>query len=299
MNNSFYNSIPTYQSMCEKTEEILWNKSVKSLYIGETVLKRNIPAFSIGHSYGAILYVGGFHSQEWLTILTMYKFIEDILESLNENKNLAGIDIAQPLLSRGIIIVPCINIDGMELVANGFESAGCHKESVKAISDGNLNCWNANIRGVDINHNFDAGYDLVKQMERESGIIGPAPRQYGGECAESEPETRALTELCLKYDVSRVVAFHSQGEEIFYYYGENTPVHSKTLADIFASSCGYEVLEPTGMASHGGFKDWFVEKMRKPGFTVEIGKGVNPLPVENFDKIYTKILEMMTLGMII
>lgn len=299
MNTYFYKSIPTYSSMCEKAQQILQNKPINPLNIGKTVLGRDIPAFSIGPLHGAVLYVGGFHSQEWLTILTLYNLLEDISSSIKQNKNLAGIEIVDSLFSRGIIIIPCINIDGMDLIANGFCSAGNYENFVREISDGDLSRWNANINGVDINHNFDAGYELVKQAEIQNGITGPAPRQYGGVCPESEPETKALTNLCIQYDISRVVAFHSQGEEIFYHYGENTPPHAKSLAQIFASSSGYEVLEPTGMASHGGFKDWFIEKTGRPGFTIEIGKGVNPLPVTDFDEIYNKILEMMVLGIVL
>lgn len=299
MNDTFYKSVPTYKGMCKKAEQILNNKKIENLYIGKTVLGRNIPAFSIGAKQGAVLYVGGFHSTEWLTVLTLFKLLEDISQTYVNNENLAGIDIIESIETKGIIIVPCINIDGQELIANGFKSAGDFKKEVEKISKCDLSRWNANIRGVDINHNFDAGYELVKEMEIKNGITEPAPRQYGGTCAESEPETQALVKLCKQYDISRVIAFHSQGEEIFYHYGENTPPHSKTLAQIFATSSGYEVLEPTGMASHGGFKDWFIEKMCKPGFTLELGKGENPLPVEQFPEIYDKILEMMVLGIVL
>ena len=294
MESSFYKSVPNYKSIIKKSRDILQNQSIKSMCIGKTVLERDIPTFSIGSPNKAILYVGGFHPQEWLTVLAMFRLLEDI-SSIITNET----DLTKALSTRGVIIVPCINIDGMELVANGFESAGCYRGLVEEISGGDLSRWNANIKGVDINHNFDAGYDIVKQMEMESGITKPSPRQYGGQYAESEPETRSLTELCIKYDISRVMAFHSQGEEIYYHYGDNTPSHSRQLADIFAKSSGYEVLHPSGMASHGGFKDWFIEKTGKPGFTIEIGNGQNPLPVEDFQNIYDRIFEMMILGIVI
>ena len=56
--------------------------------------------------------------------------------------------------------------------------------------------WQANARGVDINHNFNAGWAALQLQERAAGIGGPSPRQWGGPAPESEPETRAMTELC-------------------------------------------------------------------------------------------------------
>lgn len=69
--------------------------------------------------------------------------------------------------------------------------------------------------GVDINHNFDAGWETLHQMERESGITGPAPRQYGGPAPESEPETQALVRLCRSHPFRHALAFHSQGKKSF------------------------------------------------------------------------------------
>jgi g-D-glutamyl-meso-diaminopimelate peptidase len=84
-------------------------------------------------------------------------------------------------------------------------------------------------------------------------------------------------------------SFHSAGEELFWYYGPKTPLLSRDIAEEFSFSCGYKVSFPSGMASHGGLKDWYIEKFRRPGFTVEIGKGENPLPLSDFDDIYEKL----------
>ena len=32
--------------------------------------------------------------------------------------------------------------------------------------------------------------------------------------------------------------------------------------------------------------DWFLQEFRKPGYTIEVGSGTNPLPLEQFDEIY-------------
>ena len=71
------------------------------------------------------------------------------------------------------------------------------------------------------------------------------------------------------------------------------------MAQILASSSGYALSEPEGIASHGGLKDYFIQKYRRPGFTIEVGRGKNPLPPSDAPAIYEKIREMMTLAMIL
>ena len=70
------------------------------------------------------------------------------------------------------------------------------------------------------------------------------------------------------------------------------------MAEIFAASSGYALDVPTTLAVGGGFKGWFIEHFRRPGFTIELGKGKNPLPPTDCEKIYTKVKEMMMLGLL-
>lgn len=53
--------------------------------------------------------------------------------------------------------------------------------------------------------------------------------------------------------------------------------------------CFYEVSKQKGLASHAGFKDWFIETYERPAFTIEVGKGENPLPLTQLDDIYYRI----------
>ena len=94
-------------------------------------------------------------------------------------------------------------------------------------------------------------------------------------------------------------ALHSQGEEIFWQYGDKKPPRSETIAKILAAASGYRLVDNTGLASHGGFKDWFIEYFNKPAYTIEIGKGKNPLPVRDFDGIFQKTLPMLAVSTVI
>ena len=69
------------------------------------------------------------------------------------------------------------------------------------------------MRGVDINHNFNAYWHKLRQMEIEDGITGPAMTRYGGTYPESEPESKYLADLTRKCEFGYTLAFHSQGKK--------------------------------------------------------------------------------------
>jgi g-D-glutamyl-meso-diaminopimelate peptidase len=67
------------------------------------------------------------------------------------------------------------------------------------------------------------------------------------------------------------------------------------MAEIMAASSGYALDVPVNIATGGGFKDWFIKEYSRPGFTVEVGKGENPLPITQATQIYKQIEEMLVL----
>lgn len=295
--DQFYCNPPRYDDVLKKLSQLhRQNRKLKIFSIGKSVLGRKICAASIGDLTNATLYIGAIHSQESLTTTVLMKFLEEIITS----KEMFGVNIDDVFAKRGLIVVPMVNPDGVELALGGLKQAGPYAQKVKQIMKDNPDkIWQANIRGVDLNHNFDAGFETLQEMEKSAGILGPAPTQYGGAFPNSEPESSALVKLTKKFDVQKVFAFHSQGEEIYYSYGENTPPSSERMAQALGASSGYTVLSPSGLASHGGFKDWFIDKMHRPGFTIEIGKGKNPLPISDFESVYKKINEMLLIGFLL
>ena len=261
----------------------------KSFFVGRSVLGRKIRVLSIGKTAGSVLFAGATHGSEWLTSLVIFRFFNDICYAFEHGEKLFGTDIRKVIEKRGFSVIPVLNPDGVEININGKSGAFSSGRKVERLSGGDYEHWNANAAGVDINHNFGAGWEILHRQERENGIFGPAPRKYGGPRPFSEPETRAACGFCSTFDVKRLYSFHSQGEEIFWYYGRKTPIIGRDMAEEFADACGYKIAMPEGMAANGGFKDWYIEKFGRPGFTIEIGKGENPLPLSDFDEIYEKL----------
>lgn len=265
---------------------------------GKSHLKRELFSLSIGSGTNYVLYVGGVHAQEWITSVLLMRFYENICEKFASGKELAGLCTREILSDRRLIIIPELNPDGIEIALSGGDAALGYKAVCEKASGGDYSSWNANARGVDINHNFDARWDILHEMGAREGITAPSPRLWGGTHAESEDETKALTRLCRELPIRHAVALHSQGEEIYWDYGKIMPPKAFLMAKIFSAITEYTLVKNEGLASHGGFKDWFVSEFSRPAFTVEVGKGENPLPVSQLDDIYTKIEEMLCVGII-
>ncbi len=263
--------------------------------VGKSVLGKDILTLNIGNGSEAVLLCGAFHGSERLTATLLMMFAEKLCESLSTDGCVAGIRAGKVLYDRRLVILPMVNPDGCDIAGEGSVNCGIFKESVNKISLGDFSHWNSNVRGVDINHNFDAGWDILHALEQRSNIYGPSPSRYGGPRPESEPETAALVNLCAEYNFSHVTAFHSQGEVIYWNYDGNSTPKGKHMAALLSASSGYALDKPSAIASHGGFKDWFISKYKRPGFTVEIGKGKNPLPSSDIDEIYLRLEEMLML----
>lgn len=267
--------------------------------IGCSVLGRPIRGLTFGNGTDRVLMAAAFHGQEWLTALICLRLCEEIGNALDTGKVLAGWNMRRALRDRQIVWVPLVNPDGVEIAVHGAATAGAYAEQVRDNGGDIHGRWQANARGVDINHNFNAGFKELQQEERKKGIVGPAARQWGGPYPTSEPETSALVELCNSVSFRHVVALHSQGEEIYWHYGEHTPPESRLMASVMAAVSGYTVAAPDGLAAHGGFKDWFIDTHHKPGFTVELGKGTNPLPVTAFESVYQKARDLLVVALLI
>ncbi|MBR3144410.1 MAG: M14 family metallocarboxypeptidase [Clostridia bacterium] len=289
----------------QSLDYVKYQKAVNDVYekysfvhknvIGKSVMGKNIYALKIGEGEETVLYAAAFHGSEHITTNIALMFCHNLCEAINKNKPLCDIDIKRALNGRSITVIPRVNPDGADISILGEKGAGEFKSLVRKLSGGDYAHYNANARGVDINHNFRAGWDKLKAVEKAHGIYCPAARRFGGYAPESEPETAALVRFCREEKVKHVAAFHTQGEVIYWNFGEHTPKDSKRMAKVLSSVSGYALDVPIGIATGGGFKDFFIEEFCRPGFTIEFGKGENPLQIKDTAKIYQKAEEMLTI----
>ena len=102
-----------------------------------------------------------------------------------------------------------------------------------------------------------------------------------------------------KFDPALVLAYHTQGEVIYWRFLDYMPVGSADIARVFSSVSGYSAEETPYASGFAGYKDWFIQDYNRPGYTIEAGLGVNPLPIEQFDGIYRQNLGILTLGAVL
>jgi len=95
-----------------------------------------------------------------------------------------------------------------------------------------------------------------------------------------------------------LLTLHTQGEVIYYGWQDAINTH-KRIAEIFSMLSGYALEEPEEISFGGGFKDWFVSRFSMPGFTIECGKGTNPLPPSKIMPIYKRLFEMLCIATIL
>ncbi len=266
--------------------------------IGTSHAKRNIYALKLGRVADCVLYAGAFHGSERITCTLLLMFIEKFCNALKKGLQVAGIDARRALYQKGLIVVPLVNPDGCEIAHSGKNACGDYKDKIKKLCKDDFLHWNANLQGVDINHNFDAGWDKLKQAEQKMGILGPAPTRYGGTHPESEPETVALCNLCRHIRFRHAFAFHTQGEVIYHRFGDKVIARGEKMAQIMSASSGYNLEVASGIAEGGGFKDWFISEFSRPAFTIEAGLGMNPLPPEDLENIYQRLQELLMLGIV-
>ena len=189
-----------------------------------------------------------------------------------------------------------LNPDGVEYRLNGIGLNNPLRERLIKYNGGSedFSMWNLNAKGVDLNHNYNAGFSEYKHIEKELDIT-QGKMKYSGEFFESENETRALCDFIRFHieELKGVISFHSQGEEIYYSYNQNVPEKSKHLVKIMERMTGYKGSFPQGTASYGGLTDWLINELNLPSFTLECGRGKNPLPKENILPIYSRLRELM------
>ena len=261
--------------------------------IGNSVENREIPEVLIGSGEKKIHYNASFHANEWITTPVLLTFLNDYALSLTNQTPIRGLNTFPLYSQASLSIVPMVNPDGVNLVLNGVSEESPWRSRVIEWNNGSTDFsgWKANIRGVDLNDQFPAEWEL----ERARNPKLPGPRDYGGETPLSEPEAIAMVDLTRSGDFESVLAFHTQGEVIYWGFENLEPPESEAMVAEFSRVSGYEPVQT--IDSYAGYKDWFIQDWRRPGFTVELGTGTNPLPLSQFDEIYEEALGIFLAGL--
>ncbi len=259
--------------------------------IGETMLGKSLYMIDIGspEAESDVLYVASHSATDYITTLVLLRFINEYCEYYKNSSIAFGINIRKLFQNRCIHIVPCLNADGVDIHLNGTDDSCILHERIQKMSGGVFSKWKSNARGVDLSHNYDAGFYEYKELECKQ-CIEAGSEGYSGVLPESENETGALANYLRFNDkIKAVVSLHTTGERIHYASGEKFPNGSYSIAKQMQLLSGYSVDETKEDASGGSLTDWCIEELGIPAFRVDCGKGDDPLPLSDFYKIYSDL----------
>jgi g-D-glutamyl-meso-diaminopimelate peptidase len=270
---------------------------------GQSALGRNLYYIKLGNGPNQVFYNGAHHGLEWITVPVLMKFIEDFSKAYALGETLSrGYNPRSIWNTSSIYIIPMVNPDGIDLVLNGLQPDNPNYDNLIRWNRGSTDfstVWQANNRGVDLNHNYNAAWELSKQAEAQYGITGPGPTRYSGPSPESEPETQAIVRFTRNHNFRLVLAYHSQGQVIYWNFMDMAPPVARLIGEHLSRASGYRLDQTVGIASYAGYKDWFIQEYQRPGYTIEVGLGRNPLPISQFPRIYNDNLELLLLASII
>ncbi len=277
-------SLYTYEDM-EKDLEVLSNhfSSFCELdSIGETFDSRKLYRLSVGNPKSKNQYIvtGSIHAREYITTKLVMMLTYDFLYSYQNQDVL-------------IHIVPMVNPDGVsisQLGKSGIRTDKAYRriDEIAALDNSSvdnsnyLRLWKANANGVDLNRNFDALWDSYQ------GAGHPSADMYKGTSPGCEPEAAALIKLTKENPIKKTISYHTQGQVIYWYFGQEGDLLQQTekFAKDISSSTGYPTDANYEKLDPAGYKDWALDKLGIPSITIEVGHGGQPVDESQISDIY-------------
>lgn len=288
------------------TELIIDGLSVRYPYIevdaiGRSVMGKNLYSMTIGNGQTHIFYNATHHANEWITTPLLLKYMEEYAFQFSIGGSIYNTSATALYNNTTLHMVALVDPDGMDLVTGALNS-GQFYETALQIS-GNYPTipfplgWKANITGTDLNLNYPAEWERARELKFAQGFVSPAPRDFVGIAPLTAPESRAIATYTQNHDFSLVIAYHTQGQVIYWKYLDYEPPRSKDIGEAMSNASGYPLSETPEYSAYAGYKDWFIQEYNQPGYTIEAGIGDNPLPISQFDEIYNNNIGILTIGM--
>lgn len=269
--------------------------------LGNTADGREISEAVLGNpkASGHILIQASIHGREYLNTLLAMKQIEEYLDGY-ESGSYEKTPLRTLYQDLCIHVIPMANPDGAAISQSGPEGLRNEKmqKQVREIYQADLESgrtdlkeedywktWKANGNGVDLNRNFDAGW------QEYQGTSRPSSDGYKGTAPGCEPETRAILKVQQENPIVCCISYHSSGNLIYWNYGGQGQVleQDEILAEKIREVTGYEMHSTVeDRADMAGCSDYFMLKLNIPAVTIENGTGTCPLELEEWDAIWEK-----------
>ena len=224
------------------------DKGVEVFTVGLSRQGRKILCFAHGSGAKPVVSTAAIHARENASAYAVLGQLEYALKN--------NVDYRQ-------YFIPLANPDGAELLRRYYDNG-----------EEKYRLWKANAVGVDLNVNFDANWGSGSQNVRTAG-----GENYIGANPFSEPETRALAVFTKKCGAAATLSYHTAGRELYWYFFQKTHYERDlAYAEFIEKYLRYKYKRiDSDMNSAGGYKDWCIQALNIPAFTVELGYGTHPL----------------------
>ena len=199
--------------------------------IGYSESGRIIPYVRIGCRNGIkTIVTGGIHARENVTGALVMRQ--------------AAYALKKGVKNGSVYFVPMLNPDGALLIEHGSDFFGKERSA------------------------------FLKKINGGSGsknVFTPAPENYVGGFPFCARETAALRDFTLEIMPDCTVSYHAKGRELYWYFHQNgrRKTRDENMARFLNEKLLYEIKGDFTLSA-GGYKDWCVEKLKIPAFTVEI-----------------------------
>lgn len=274
-----------YNKMVADAEKLaeMYPDIVKLSSIGKSVEGRDLTLIEFGKGKNKIFVCGAHHGREYITTTYLMYAIDRYANCYRTGSMWGNFNPKDILNDATFYIVPMVNPDGVNLVINGIESTQNPEEVAKLpIFEGKqygYSAWKANIRGVDLNWNYDKDWSVKKNknVRGSSGFTGDGPY--------TEPESMAMADYVDNNYFDAYVSYHTQGE-IFYWAEDDTkPTY---INNLIKKETGFVQYTDNGKGIGGSFFDYVYRKYKKPTLTIELCPyiGNYPYPVNDFDTVW-------------
>lgn len=268
-----------------KVFSYLYPELTKLVEFGNSVEGRSLYALTVGTGPKEILMDGSMHAREYMTTNVLLEMIDEYITSYTTKTKYGKYDMGALLNQVRITFVPMMNPDGVTLVQRGTGAVKNGKAVAKWNGNTSIKRWKANMRGVDLNRNFEGGWAGAKTSE------APSFKNYKGTAVFSEPESRALRKFVGQHNFANYISYHSSGQVIYYYHKQTGQQLKRdlALAKKISSVTGYSIMAPIqGLKGSGASADWFIKTYKKPGITIEIAPyvGESVVPFSHWSRVW-------------